>query len=34
VDTRRLVDEVGYTPSQSTVEAVEAWAGHARRAAA
>jgi UDP-glucose 4-epimerase len=34
VDTRRLVEEVGYTPRQSTVEAVEAWAGHARRAAA
>ena len=34
VDTRRLVEEVGYTPRQSTVEAVEEWAGHARRAAA
>ena len=30
VDTRRLTDEVGYEPRQSTVEAVEAWAASAR----
>jgi UDP-glucose 4-epimerase len=34
VDTRRLTDEVGCTPSQSTVQAVEAWAASARTAAA
>jgi len=34
VDTRRLTDEIGYTPRQSTVEAVEAWAATARTAAA
>ena len=34
VDTRRLTDEVGYTPRRSTVEAVEAWAGQPRAAAA
>jgi UDP-glucose 4-epimerase len=34
VDTRRLTDEVGYTPRRSTVEAVEAWAGQAKAAAA
>jgi UDP-glucose 4-epimerase len=34
VDTRRLTDEVGYTPRQSTVDAVEAWAASARTAAA
>ena len=33
VDTRRLTDEVGYTPRHSTVDAVESWAGHARVAA-
>jgi UDP-glucose 4-epimerase len=33
VDTRRLTDEVGYTPRHSTVEAVENWARHARAAA-
>jgi UDP-glucose 4-epimerase len=30
VDTRRLVDEVGYTPRHSTVGAVERWAEQAR----
>jgi UDP-glucose 4-epimerase len=34
VDTRRLTDEVGYTPRQSTVAAVEAWAGSTMTAAA
>jgi UDP-glucose 4-epimerase len=34
VDIRRLTDEVGYTPRQSTVQAVEEWAGHAQAAAA
>jgi UDP-glucose 4-epimerase len=33
VDTRRLTDEVGYTPRHSTVDAVEDWARHARAAA-
>jgi UDP-glucose 4-epimerase len=33
VDTRRLTDEVGYTPRHSTVEAVESWASGARAAA-
>ena len=33
VDTRRLTDEVGYTPRHSTVDAVESWAWHARAAA-
>jgi UDP-glucose 4-epimerase len=32
VDTRRLTDEVGYTPRQSTVQAVEAWAASTRTA--
>jgi UDP-glucose 4-epimerase len=34
VDTRRLTDEVGFTPRQSTLAAVEGWAADARRAAA
>jgi UDP-glucose 4-epimerase len=34
VDIRRLTDEVGYEPRQSTVEAVEAWAASARTVAA
>jgi len=33
VDTRRLTDEVGYTPRHSTVDAVASWAGHSRAAA-
>ena len=33
VDTRRLTNEVGYTPHHSTVDAVEGWAGLARAAA-
>jgi UDP-glucose 4-epimerase len=33
VDTRRLTDEVGYTPRHSTVKAVEDWAQHAKVAA-
>jgi UDP-glucose 4-epimerase len=33
VDTRRLTDEVGYTPRYSTVDAVEDWAKDARAAA-
>jgi UDP-glucose 4-epimerase len=33
VDTRRLTEEVGYTPRHSTVHAVESWAGHAKAAA-
>ncbi len=33
VDTRRLTDEVGYTPRHSTVDAVESWVEHARAAA-
>jgi len=34
VDIRRLTDDVGYTPRQSTVQAVEAWAASTRSAAA
>jgi UDP-glucose 4-epimerase len=34
VDVRRLTDEVGYAPRQSTVDAVEAWAASTRTAAA
>lgn len=34
VDVRRLTDEVGYTPRQSTVQAVEAWAASTRTAVA
>ena len=33
VDTRRLTDEVGYTPRRSTVDAVESWTGSTRAAA-
>jgi UDP-glucose 4-epimerase len=33
VDTRRLTDEVGYTPRHSTVAAVEDWVRHAKAAA-
>jgi UDP-glucose 4-epimerase len=33
VDTRRLVDEVGYTPRTSTTDAVEGWTAHTRAAA-
>jgi UDP-glucose 4-epimerase len=33
VDTRRLMQEVGYTPRHSTVDAVESWARHAKAAA-
>jgi UDP-glucose 4-epimerase len=33
VDTRRLTDEVGYTPRHSTVDAVESWVESARAAA-
>jgi UDP-glucose 4-epimerase len=33
VDTRRLTEEVGYTPRNSTVDAVESWAGRSRAAA-
>jgi UDP-glucose 4-epimerase len=33
VDTRRLTDEVGYTPRRSTVDAVETWAEQAKAAA-
>jgi UDP-glucose 4-epimerase len=33
VDTRRLTEEVGYTPRISTAAAVESWAGHAKAAA-
>jgi UDP-glucose 4-epimerase len=33
VDTRRLTDEVGFTPRYSTVEAVEDWAARGRAAA-
>ena len=33
VDTRRLTEEVGYTPRHSTVQAVETWAEHAKAAA-
>jgi UDP-glucose 4-epimerase len=33
VDTRRLVEEVGYTPRWSTVQAVENWTQRARAAA-
>jgi hypothetical protein len=33
VDTRRLTDEVRYTPLHSTVDAVKSWAGQARAAA-
>jgi len=30
VDTRRLTDEIGYTPRQSTVDAVESWVASRR----
>jgi UDP-glucose 4-epimerase len=30
VDTRRLTEEIGYTPRQSTVEAVESWVASTR----
>jgi UDP-glucose 4-epimerase len=33
VDTRRLTEEVGFTPQASTVHAVESWAEHAKAAA-
>ena len=33
VDTARLVEEVGYTPRHSTVQAVESWAQQAKAAA-
>jgi UDP-glucose 4-epimerase len=33
VDTRRLTEEVGYTPRHSMVDAVESWAEHAKAAA-
>src|SRR5918999_4061325 len=33
VDTRRLIEEVGYTPVHSTVQAVQGWVDHARAAA-
>jgi UDP-glucose 4-epimerase len=33
VDTRRLTEEVGFTPRVSTVHAVESWAEHAKAAA-
>jgi UDP-glucose 4-epimerase len=33
VDTRRLTDEVGYTPLHTTVQAVESWIEHGRVAA-
>jgi hypothetical protein len=33
VDTRRLTDEVSYTPRHSTLQAVETWAEHAKAAA-
>jgi UDP-glucose 4-epimerase len=33
VDTRRLIEEVGYTPRHSTLDAVESWVGHASAAA-
>ena len=33
VDTRRLTEEVGFTPRVSTVQAVESWAEHAKAAA-
>ncbi|MEA2366715.1 MAG: UDP-glucose 4-epimerase [Thermoleophilaceae bacterium] len=33
VDTRRLTEEIGYTPVHSTVDAVQSWAEHARAAA-
>jgi UDP-glucose 4-epimerase len=33
VDTRRLTEEIGYTPLHSTVDAVQSWAEHARAAA-
>jgi UDP-glucose 4-epimerase len=33
VDTRRLTEEVGYTPRRSTAEAVESWAEEAKAAA-
>jgi hypothetical protein len=33
VDIGRLTDEVGYTPRQSTVEAVEEWAAGTRQPA-
>jgi UDP-glucose 4-epimerase len=34
VDTRRLTEEIGYAPRQSTVEAVEAWVASTRTRAA
>jgi UDP-glucose 4-epimerase len=34
VDTRRLTDEIGYTPRQSTVDAVESWVASTRSRAA
>jgi UDP-glucose 4-epimerase len=33
VDTRRLTEEIGYTPRHSTVRAVETWADYAKAAA-
>jgi UDP-glucose 4-epimerase len=33
VDTRRLTQDIGYTPRHSTVHAVESWAEHAKAAA-
>jgi UDP-glucose 4-epimerase len=33
VDTRRLTEEIGFTPRVSTVQAVESWAQHAKAAA-
>ena len=33
VDTRRLIEDVGYTPRHSTLDAVESWVGHAKAAA-
>ena len=33
VDTRRLVEEVGYAPRHSTVDAVQNWGAHAKAAA-
>ena len=33
VDTRRLTEEIGFTPRVSTVRAVESWAEHAKAAA-
>jgi hypothetical protein len=34
VDTRRLVEEVGYTPRHSTAKSVESWAERERAVAA